>query len=125
MPQLSTEATQRRVSPPGKIQGGKTRLVPFLRENLDFDPANQRWVGPFLGAGGVLLSLMPERALVGDANPHIVGLYRALQSGALEVGDVVGELEANADLLREEGEPYFYEVRERFNTFGWPVASSS
>jgi DNA adenine methylase len=121
VPQLSTESSQRRVSPPVKIQGGKTRLIPFLREHLDFDSTVQRWVEPFLGAGGVLLNLMPERALVGDSNPYIIGLYRGLQSGALPLAGVVADLRADSELLRRHGAAHFYEVRERFNVFGSPV----
>jgi DNA adenine methylase len=103
-----------------KIQGGKTRLVPFLRQNIDFDPATQRWVEPFLGAGAVLLNLVPQRALVGDTNPHIVGLYRSLQDNAIAPAQIAEHLRREGRLLSRRGEAHYYEVRERFNAVPSP-----
>lgn len=115
MQHVSSSPDRPRARPPVKIQGGKARLIPFLRENLDYDPQTQRWVEPFLGAGAVLLNVMPERALVGDANPHIVELYRALQDDVIAPAEIAENLRRESEMLRSRGETHFYEVRERFN----------
>lgn len=49
------------------------------------------------------LGLMPERALLNDANPHLVNFYRWLQRGL------------RTDLRMENRESLFYEHRDRFN----------
>ena len=46
---------------------------------------------------------MPERALLNDANPHLINFYRWLQQGLL------------VDLPMENDEALFYRHRERFN----------
>lgn len=115
MPNVSSSPTAQPVRAPVKIQGGKARLAPFLRKNLNFDSKSQRWVEPFLGAGAVLLNMMPECALVGDINPHIVGLYRALQDDVITPAELAEHLQREGEVLHRRGEGYYYEVRERFN----------
>lgn len=102
------------VVPPIKCQGIKTKLVDFLAQNLNWS-GEGRWVEPFLGSGVVLFSLCPERALVTDTNEHIIRFYRSLQSGALDENVVRDYLTEEGQQLLEEGEAYYYEVRDRFN----------
>ena len=63
-----------------KWAGSKRALAPFL---LDLFPAHIRtYHEPFVGSGAVFLSLPPERfdrAVIGDANPHLVNFYRAVR----------------------------------------------
>lgn len=58
-------------APPIKSQGIKTKLAPFVMENIKWN-GKGRWVEPFLGSGAVLLNAQPERALVSDTNKHII-----------------------------------------------------
>lgn len=70
---------------------------------------------PFLGSGVVGLNIAPPRALLTDANPHIVRLYQDIQSRRL-TGDSAREaLSAEGARLSKEGERVYYEIRERFN----------
>jgi DNA adenine methylase len=39
------------------------------------------WVEPFVGAGGMLLSINPNFALCGDASAEIIGLHQWIQEG--------------------------------------------
>lgn len=90
------------VSPALKWAGGKRWLLPHLQ------PLWQRFIGyrlvePFVGGMGVALGLNPERALLADANEHLVNFYQWLQRG----------LVIDFPLLNEEAA--FYAARARFN----------
>jgi DNA adenine methylase len=61
-------------------------------------------VEPFCGGLAVTLGLLPERALLNDANPHLINFYRWLQKGF------------RIDLPMENDETEFYKHRVRFNS---------
>jgi DNA adenine methylase len=64
--------------PPLKWAGGKTWLVPKLRE-LYAPHRHRRLVEPFMGAATVSLALDPERALLADSNLHLINFYVRLR----------------------------------------------
>ena len=100
--------------PPLKCQGIKTKFVPAIQriaENRDFS----RWVEPFCGSCVVALNIQPKRALLCDTNPHIIRLYRDIQSGRMTAAGVKAFLTDEGEKLKSQGEPYYYIVRERFN----------
>ena len=68
------------VRPPLKWAGGKRWLVPDLRA-LWSRYTRRRLVEPFCGGLAVALGLNPRRALLNDANPHLINFYRHLQRG--------------------------------------------
>ena len=68
------------LTPPLKWAGGKRWLVPTLRKW--YEPhRSRRLVEPFAGGLAVALGLLPERALLMDANPHAIHFYQWLQRG--------------------------------------------
>lgn len=96
----STALTE--LKPPLKWAGGKRWLVPRLRDVWSTRP-RRRLVEPFCGGLAVALGLRPERALLNDANPHLVNFYRQLQAGlTIRIK------------MRNEG-ALFYAHREEFN----------
>src|SRR5665213_1784436 len=100
--------------PPLKCQGIKTKLVGEIgrvAQTQDFG----RWVEPFCGSCVVALNVQPKKALLSDSNVHIIRLYQEIQSGNLTPALAKSFLEEEGDKLRTAGEPYYYEVRERFN----------
>jgi DNA adenine methylase len=88
--------------PPLKWAGGKRWQVPHL-EPLWKPHSRRRLVEPFCGGLAVTLGLMPARALLNDANPHLINFYRWLQKGL------------RIELPMENKEDLFYQHRERFN----------
>src|SRR5690242_13649656 len=68
------------LKPPLKWAGGKRWLVSSL-EPIRESFRNSRLVEPFCGGLAITLGLMPERALLNDINPHLIGFFRHLQSG--------------------------------------------
>ena len=88
--------------PPLKWAGGKRWQVPYLRPLWEAH-ADRRLVEPFCGGLAVTLGLSPARALLSDANPHLINFYLWLQKGLC------------VDLQMENQETLFYRHRERFN----------
>jgi DNA adenine methylase len=99
MPALSAPPSLR---PPLKWAGGKRWQVPHLRPLWE-GHTRSRLVEPFCGGLAVALGLLPERALLNDANPHLINFYRWLQTGL------------TANLKMENNERLFYRHRTRFN----------
>src|SRR5476651_2404418 len=88
--------------PPLKWAGGKRWQVPLLRPVWE-KHSHRRLVEPFCGGLAVSLGLLPERAILNDANPHLINFYRWLQRGL------------RTDLPMENDEKLFYAHRARFN----------
>lgn len=103
--------------PPIKCQGIKSKLINFITSNISWN-GEGRWVEPFLGSGVVLFNVQPERALIGDSNPHIINFYQQIQNGNI-TPDIVREyLYEQGQQLEQTGvdaSSYYYEVRKRFN----------
>lgn len=100
---MATDARHTSLRPPLKWAGGKRWQVPHLSA-LWTPYADRRLVEPFCGGLAVALGLMPERALLNDANPHVINFYRVLQKG----------LRIRIDMANDADR--FYAHRDRFNS---------
>ncbi|MQA30757.1 MAG: Dam family site-specific DNA-(adenine-N6)-methyltransferase [Luteitalea sp.] len=99
---MSPANTPTTMNPPLKWAGGKRWQVPHLLP-LWQPHARRRLVEPFAGGLAVTLGLSPERALLNDANPHLINFYRWLKRGL------------TTDIRMENNEKLFYRHRDRFN----------
>lgn len=99
MPTIERSTTLR---PPLKWAGGKRWQVPHLQLVWE-QHSHRRLVEPFCGGLAVTLGLVPDRALLNDANPHLINFYRWLQKGL------------RIDLPMENDENLYYQHRDRFN----------
>jgi DNA adenine methylase len=99
---MATAAAASELRPPLKWAGGKRWQVPYLRPMWEAH-RRRRLVEPFCGGLAVALGLDPARALLNDANPHLVNFYRWLQRGL-----AAGVRMANDERL-------YYRHRDRFN----------
>ena len=102
------------------MQGIKTKLVPFIRDNIVWH-GRGRWVEPFLGSGVVLFNVNPTRALLGDTNCHVIRFYQSIQDGLLSGHSARLFLEREGLQLFEKGEEHYYQVRDRFNEHHDPL----
>ncbi len=104
MPALTERSTSRRaaLAPPLKWAGGKRWQVPHIRR-VWLPHAERRLVEPFCGGLSVTLGLAPKRALLNDANPHLINFYRWLKRGL------------SIDEPLENDAAAFYAGRARFN----------
>jgi DNA adenine methylase len=102
------------LTPPLKCQGIKTKLVSAI-QRIAAARTFSRWVEPFCGSCVVALNVQPKTALLCDANPHIIRLYQDIQSGRITASRAKSFLTQEGGKLKEQGEPFYYVVRERFN----------
>ena len=98
----SKEEPMYALRPPLKWAGGKRWLVTHLQP-LWQGHSEQRLVEPFVGGLAVTLGLLPKRALLNDANPHVVTFYRWLKRGLV------------VDMPYENSRHPYYAARSRFN----------
>lgn len=113
--QVATAETVR--VPPIKIQGIKTRLVKFIIDNIRWTNKS-KWIEPFLGSGVVMFNIMPHNATASDSNIHIINFYKSIQCNTINSHIVRNFLEREGMKLAKNGESYYYEVRDRFNSSG-------
>ncbi|HVA63902.1 MAG TPA: Dam family site-specific DNA-(adenine-N6)-methyltransferase [Terriglobales bacterium] len=57
--------------------GSKRKLIPALRQYCP--PKFGRYFEPFAGSACLYFSLAPKRAVLGDFNKHLIGVYRAVR----------------------------------------------
>ena len=98
-------ASDRSFDPALKWAGGKRWLAPRFRELFHSLYDGRRWVEPFCGGLGLTLSLLPEKALLSDVNPHLINFYQQVAKG----------LRIPVDRLKNDPETY-YRLRDEFNT---------
>lgn len=106
--------------PPIKIQGIKTKLVPFILANIEWN-GKGRWIEPFVGSGVVAFNVAPESALLCDSNVHIINFYKALQDRSITVEEIESFLQGEGKKLSMKGVEYYYAVRDRFNKHKSPL----
>lgn len=106
--------------PPLKCQGIKTKLVSAIQKIAETREYS-RWIEPFCGSGVVALNVQPKKALLCDTNRHIIGLYQDIQSGKINAATAKDFLTSEGEKLKTQGEPYYYEVRTRFNEAPTPL----
>ncbi|MDL2267522.1 DNA adenine methylase [Desulfovibrio sp. OttesenSCG-928-G15] len=85
-----------------KWAGGKRQL---LAQILPHIPDFASYIEPFVGAGAVLFSLLPQRAIISDRNRQLIQTYEAVRD---DVENVIQKLEEHANRYCKE---YFYLVR--------------
>lgn len=102
------------ITPPIKCQGIKTKLVPFIIENVRRDDGGL-WIEPFVGTGVVAFNIAPERALLSDKNQHIIAFYQGIQNGAITAKTARDFLEYHGSILEQRGGEYYVEMRGAFN----------
>ena len=110
------------IPPPLKIQGIKTKLVPWIYDLLP--NKNGTWIEPFLGTGVVALNLGFERAILNDTNPYIIAFYKAIQDGEITPITVREYLEEEGEKLRNAGDSgydHFRFIKNRFNKYHCPL----
>jgi DNA adenine methylase len=90
------------LTPPLKWAGGKRWQIPHLA-TLWRAHRHRRLVEPFCGGLAVALGLSPARALLNDANAHVINFYRWLQRGFV------------ADVEMQNDETVYRRQRTRFN----------
>lgn len=106
--------------PPIKIQGIKTKLVPWIIDNIHLSNV-ERWVEPFLGSGVVAFNVQFKDALLCDSNPHIINFYQAIKDKKIDHHKVKSFLSKEGEILSIKDAEHYYFIRERFNKYNEPL----
>lgn len=100
--------------PPIKCQGIKTKIVPYIKENVKNKiNTNSFWIEPFLGSGVVAFNIAPKNAILSDKNKYIISFYKEIQNGKITPEVVRKFLEFHGKKLSLIGESYYKEMRKK------------
>lgn len=99
-----------------KYCGGKTRLLPYIIENLPPTTFNN-YFEPFVGGGSVLFELLSKdltyncnrNYTVSDINENLINCYEIIKTNNEELINELGK-----DIYKNNSESY-YKCRDRFN----------
>lgn len=97
-------APNRLVSPVVKWVGGKRQIIDQITKYVP--PTFSTYYEPFLGGGAVLFELQPGKAVINDINSELINLYQVIKD---DVEELIADLKQHK---RNNGEEYFYEIRE-------------
>ncbi|MEE3719681.1 DNA adenine methylase [Tumidithrix elongata RA019] len=92
-----------------KWAGGKRQLVPVIIPEIQkhLPKGSNRYYEPFIGAGAILLTLQPKKAVINDTNAELINCYQVIRDA---VEDLIDLLE---DHKARNSEDYYYEIREK------------
>lgn len=105
------------IIPPIKSQGIKTKLVPWIMEIAP--KVSGKWIEPFLGTGVVAFNSSYKKAILNDANPHIINFYSCLQEKIITASSMKKYLEEEGENLSKAGNngyEHYLNIRKRFNS---------
>lgn len=106
-----------------KWAGGKTQLLPTIKENLPKELLNNQidtYIEPFFGGGALFFELLKDfsfkKVVLNDFNKELFVLYSAIQKDVNALVKALGEKEESYLSLDTEGrKAYYYDTREKFN----------
>ena len=83
-----------------KWAGGKQQLLPELMARM---PATYgRYIEPFIGGGALFFALAPEHAVIADANPELINLYRQVADNVEAVIALLAPMTVSEDAFYAE-----------------------
>ncbi len=95
---------------PIKWMGSKKKLVPWLEEYI---PKYNRIIEPFMGSGIVMFSQEPENALCADLQEEPILIANAIKQEPAKFFELFTKY---SDDLWNNGESYYYHLRQVYNT---------
>ncbi len=101
-----------------KWAGGKTSLIPFLKNEFYKDspflqrpPIKGRFIEPFVGSGVVFMNVEAGNYIINDINPDLYLIYNLLKINSKKFIDKCESLFTDENNSREK----YNELREEFN----------
>jgi len=94
---------------PLKWMGGKTKLIPFIKE---FIPEYNTYYEPFFGSGAVFFSQQPEKAICSDIQSEPILIINAIKNSPKEFYLLFDYL---SQQLWEDGSNFYYALRKKYN----------
>lgn len=113
---------KKNVKPFLKWAGGKTQLLPTLKEKIDIieNSENMTYIEPFLGAGALFFDLISNnifsKYIINDINYNLINTYLQIRDYPNELISLLSDLKSSYIPLSEESrKKYFYNKRDLFN----------
>lgn len=104
------------VKPILKWVGGKRQL---LNEISPLIPGEfNKYFEPFVGAGAVIFSLLPDNAVINDLNSELINVYKVIKEQPDELIELLKEHTNN------NSKEYFYRIREMDRQAGYEKLSN-
>lgn len=97
------------VKPFLKWVGGKRQILKDLRRLLPSDFEQRTYREPFLGGGSLFFALQPSKAILSDANNHLIMAYKYVR----DCPDLIYRYLLGHK--RKDCEEYYYKVRTLYN----------
>jgi DNA adenine methylase len=107
------------VSPFLRWAGGKRQIVRELIKLLPSDIKTRTYREPFLGAASLFFAIRPSRAILSDANPHLIQCYELVRDDWQNVARYLREHAAR------NSKAYYYEVRAAYNRSPFSAAQAA
>ena len=95
-----------------KWVGGKRQLLPTIKDMMP--KSFGTYYEPFLGGGALLFVIVPERAVVGDANTTLINTYKAIQSNKESLKTLLDEYTEKHESATDKKE-FYNEMRRKYN----------
>jgi DNA adenine methylase len=99
--------------------GGKRQIVRELIDLLPADIDGRLYREPFLGAGALFFALRPKRAVLSDANDHLMKSYEYVRDDWKNVARYLGQHAVR------NSQSYYYQVRKTYNGSAYSAAQAA
>ncbi|MDR2887350.1 MAG: DNA adenine methylase [Bacteroidales bacterium] len=108
-----------------KWAGGKTQLIPEIKNSLPNSVVNKRftYIEPFVGSGAVLFWMLGEfprmeKAVINDINEDLINTYKTIRSSPKELISILDMLQKEYHVLDSDDDrkkEYYCQKRDLFN----------
>lgn len=92
-----------------KWAGGKTQLLPILKDNLP--SFYKAYYEPFIGGASLLFSVQPSVAVINDINSQLIHLYKTIRDDASSLISIIQQYDSV--LCTKE---YYLKLRDAYNS---------
>lgn len=112
-----------KIKPFLKWAGGKTQLLPSIRNFFPLDMKNtDTYIEPFVGGGAVLFHILVnypniKNIVINDINPRLINTYLILRENPVDLHSILEKYQAQYwRLALTEQKQFYLEKREYFNS---------
>jgi DNA adenine methylase len=110
---------KKKLSPFLRWAGGKRAIVHMLCGFLPDDIHGMRYIEPFLGGGALFFAVSPEKAIISDANAHLINCYLMIRDRPDSVATYL------RTYSRGHSKHQYYGIRREYNLSGFTIKQAA
>lgn len=95
-----------------KWVGGKRQLLPEIEMMLPV--SYNTYYEPFVGGGALLFDIAPEKAVIGDMNATLIGVYKSIRDNKEALIQMLDTLTASNESSQDK-KAFYNQMREKYN----------